>query len=201
MTLRKVMVTKTEAGLFDYIHNFNKYTPEAIEAAVSELQRRGRKFTNEELREIKEIITKRTKAEQEEDDPLWNPSGHQDDIVTDPHAPLLYSKTAIRIFSVCFSSVFGAILLSSNIDSKAKKSIVIAFGIVFTAFTLLLYLIPHTIIYVLLLNTAGGMALTTTFWDKYVGKGIKYRMKPVWKPFAIAVVITIVILLGTSYRG
>jgi hypothetical protein len=60
-------------------------------------------------------------------------------------------------------------------------------------------IVPTSIYYVMILNTAGGLALTSTFWDKYVGKETKYRAKPIWKPLTISVIITIPFLLALIY--
>ena len=50
-----------------------------------------------------------------------------------------------------------------------------------------------------LLNAGGGLALTTTFWDKFVGKEIKYRARPPWIPLIIAFIITLPIVLSIIY--
>lgn len=198
-SLREVMTAKSEDGLADYLNNFNKYTPEAIKAAVDELKRRGRHFSEEELREIDVKIEQR-KNDENEEDTLFASDSWKKNVVADPNAPLLYSKGAIRGFSLVFSTIFGAALLSSNVDNNKKKWIVIGFGVLYTAVTIVIVnLIPSNTVYVFLLNTAGGLALTTTFWDKFVGKETKYRPKPIWKPLIISIVITIPFLLAIIY--
>lgn len=103
-SLREVMMGKSEAGLAEYLGNFTKYTPDAIKAAADELKRRGRKFSEEELKEIDIKIAKRKDAEDEEDT-LFASGSWKKNVVTDPNAPLLYSKGAIRalvdIFGCC----------------------------------------------------------------------------------------------------
>ncbi len=173
------MTAKSEDGLADYLNNFKKYTPEAIRAAVDELKRRGRHFSEEDLKEI-DIKIQNRKNEENEEDTLFASDSWKKNVVTDPNAPLLYSKGAIRGFSLVFSTIFGAALLSSNVDDNKKKGIVIGFGVLYTALTIVIVnLIPSHTIYVFLLNTAGGLGLTTTFWDKLVGKETKYRSKPI----------------------
>src|SRR5438105_573014 len=130
-SLREVMSTKSEDGLMDYLTNFNKYTPDSITEAVDELKRRGKSFTDEELKEINQKIESRKNANTDEDE-LFAPTSWKKDIVTDPNAPLLYSKGAIRGFSIIFSVIFGAVLLSYNINDTKKKWIVIVFGIIYT---------------------------------------------------------------------
>lgn len=76
----------------------------------------------------------------------------------------------------------------------------IGFGIFYTATSIaILNLLPQKTFYALLFNTAGGFGLTSTFWDKYVRKEIKYRAKPIWKPLVISIIITIPFLLAIIY--
>jgi hypothetical protein len=195
-SLREVMSGKSDEGLMDYLNNFGKYTPEAIIVAVDELKRRGRSFSPEELNEINIKIEKRAKAESEQDT-LWLSDSRS--IVTDPNAPLLYSKGAITAFSLLFSTIFGAVLLSSNINDTKKKWIVIGFGIIYTAITItIVNLVPERFL-ILVLNIGGGLGLTTIFWNQYVGKEIKHRAKSIWKPLIISIIITIPFLLALIY--
>ena len=199
--LREVMNGLSDEGLMDYITNFNKYTPEAIRAAVDELKKRGTSFTNQELSEIDSKIQDRTKAEIE-DDTLFPSDSWKRNVVTDPNVPSLYSKGAIMGFSVFFSTIFGAVLLSSNINDTKRKWLVIGFGVLYTVLSIfLLNLIPLNTLLTFLLNTAGGLGLTTTFWDKYVGKETKYRSKPIWKPLIISIIITIPFVIALIYGG
>lgn len=198
-SLKEVMDEKSNEGLIDYLSRFYMYTPEAIKAAVDELKRRGKRFSDEELMEIETKIQSRKDAESEEET-LFLSDSWKKKLVTDPNAPLFYSKGAIRAFSLLFSTVFGAVLLSSNINGTKGKWIVIGFGIVYTGVTILIAnVIPSNIVWVLLLNTAGGLGLTSTFWDKYIGKEIKYRPQSIWKPLLISIIITIPLLLALIY--
>ena len=198
-SLIEVMRGKSEEGLTDYLNNFNRYTPDAIAAAVDELKRRGRNFSEEELNEIDLKIQIRTKTEREEDT-LFASNSWKQSVVTDPNAPLLYSKVAINGFSIFFATIFGAVLLSSNIKEPKRKWIVIGFGIVYSIVTIIvLNLIPANSFYGLLLNIAGGLGLTSTFWDMYVGKETKYRAKPIWKPLIISLIVSAPFLLAVIY--
>ena len=198
-SFRELMTKKSDDGLMEYLTNFNKYTPDAITAAVDELKRRGKTFTEHELADIKGKIEARIKADKEEDS-LWGNDSWKSNIVTDINAPLLYSKGAIRVFCIVFTTVFGAVLLSSNIIETKQKWTVIGFGVIYTGLTIVLAnIIPSNTFWVLLLNTAGGLGLTTTFWDMYVGKETKYRAKPIWKPLIISVIIMIPFILALIY--
>jgi hypothetical protein len=196
---KELMSKKSDKELMDYLINFNKYTGDAITAAVDELKGRGRNFTEQELIEIKEKIETSVKSENEVDS-LWSTDSLKINMVTDTNAPILYSKMTIRGFCVFFTTIFGAVLLSSNIEDTKNKLKIIGFGIIYTGLTIALAnIIPTSTYYVILLNTAGGLALTSTFWDKYVGKETKYRAKPIWKPLIISVIITIPFLLAIIY--
>jgi hypothetical protein len=196
---KEIMAKKSDDGLMDYLVNYKKYTPDAVTAAVDELKSRGREFNEQEIIDIKEKIDSLVKADKEEDT-LWGNDSWKAKVVTDPNAPLLYSKGTIRGFCVVFTTIFGAVLLSSNIGNTKKKWTVIGFGIIYTGLTILIAnVIPTNTFWVLLLNTAGGLGLTTTFWDKYVGKETQYRAKPIWKPLIISVIITIPFLLAIIY--
>ena len=101
---------------------------------------------------------------------------------------------------VVFTTIFGAVLLSSNISDTKRKWTVIGFGVLYTALTIaIVNVVPINALWVLLLNTAGGLGLTTTFWDKYVGKETKYRAKAIWKPLIISVVITMPFIFALIY--
>lgn len=196
---RELMTKKSDDGLMEYLTNFKKYTPDAIIAAVDELKRRGRNFTEQELDEINEKIETRFKAEKEVDS-LWSNESWKANVVTDINAPLLYSKWAISGFCVVFSTIFGAVLLSSNISDTKKKWTVIGFGVIYTGLTFVLTNNdPSNTLMVLGLNTGGSLGLTTTFWDKYVGKETKYRTKPIWKPLIISIIIAIPFFLALFY--
>ena len=199
-SLREVMIGKSEEGLMDYLTSFQKYTPEAISAAVDELRRRGKHFSDEQTKEISTKIEIKKNADSDDDNPFFASDSWKKNVVTDPNAPLLYSKGTITAFSIIFCTIFGAVLLSFNIYDTKRKSIVIGFGILYTALTIwIVNLIPSNTFWVLLLNTAGGVGLTSTFWDQFVGKEIKYRSKPIWKALLISIIIAIAFLLALIY--
>ncbi len=198
-SLREVMNGKSDEGLMGYLNNFQKFTPEAIKAAADELKRRGRNFSEGELKEIDVKIENRKNSE-DEDDTLFASDSWKKKVVKDPNAPLLYSKGTIRAFSLIFSTIFGAVLLSSNINDNKRKLIVIGFGVIYTAVTIMIMnLIPPNTFYVLILNTAGGLGLTSTFWNKYVGQETEYRARPIWKALMISIIITIPFIIAIIY--
>lgn len=199
-SLREIISGKSDEGLMDYLSNFNKYTPESITAARDELRRRGKQFSGDELREIDLKIQERTTVEADEAGFFGTDSGSRY-VVTDSNAPVLYSKGAIMAFSVVFSTIFGAVLLSSNLSDKKRRMVVIGFGIVYTAATIVIQnlLPPERSLYILLMNAGGGLGLTSTFWDKYVGKETIYRAKPIWKALVISILVSTPFVLAIIY--
>jgi hypothetical protein len=122
-------------------------------------------------------------------------------IVNDLDAPQFYSPGAIWGFSVFFTVIFGAVLLMSNLTDKRAKWIVIGFGILYTTVGIIIMnLLPQPSSGLTIgFNAGGALILTQLFWNKYVGKEIKFRTKPIWKPLIISIVITIPFLLAIFY--
>lgn len=190
-----LMEKKTEDELFEFINNFDRYSPEAITAAYNELKLRGKDFSDDEIKTINDRIRKKQDIEDED---LFNSSKSlRKNVVTDSNAPLLYSKVAIISFSTIFTVFIGAILLSSNVDDKAKKNLVIGFGVLFSTLAILMgNLVPHSFLYVLSINSIGGYFLISDFWNKYLGREIKYRAKPIWMPLVISIIISALLLVA-----
>jgi len=210
INFQKLMIAKSNEGLEEYTNNISKYTPKAIEAAIAELQNRGRIFSTDEMDKIKMELEERKlsiqKQEENQDNGLFRKNWKKY-IVTDINAPLYYSERVIYIFSILFSVLSGSILLAINI-AKTKNKIatffVLAFGILYTA--LELWLISSVINtnsrssgLTLFINGIGGLVLDNLFWKKYIGNQTQYRAKPIWIPLIICVVITVLVILASIY--
>ena len=195
----ELMAKKTIEELTEFINNFDRYSPEALTAAINELKVRGRDFSDEELKSLNERIEKKKEIEEEES--LFGSSkSMRKNVVTDPNAPLLYSKVAIMIFSTIFTVIFGAILLSINVDNKISKLKILGLGVLFTTLAILIgNLAPHSTIYVYMINGAGGYILTSEFWNRYIGRETKYRTKPIWIPLIISIIITALLIIAMIY--
>jgi hypothetical protein len=196
----ELMKSKSDEDLEKYIIDIIKYTPEAIKAAIAELQQRGRNFSETELSDIDSAIAEK-EAEKEEAEKqsvnIWKKNQ-----VTDPDAPLYYSKQAIFGFSTFFGVIFGAVLLSLNLKENSKaKWLVIGFGVLYTAFQITaLNHFEDVSSLRLVFNLIGGSVLYTFFWDRFVGKTTLYRVKPAWKPLIISVVIMIPFIAAMLYE-
>jgi hypothetical protein len=200
----KLMTNKSDDGLQGYLDNRTKFTPEAIEAAIAEMQKRGRVFTDEELADVRQDLqTKRVAIEKEEKE--FFGSQWKKNVVTDENAPAYYSERAIYMFSAFFSVIFGAILLAINCRSTdEKKGVweVIAFGVVYTGLQLwLLSMLPRNTGLTLAFSMGGALLMNHFFWKKYIGKDTKYRTKQIWKPLIIGLVIFTPLLLAAIYGG
>ncbi len=198
------MTNKSDEGLQDYIHNWAKYTPEAVEAAIAEMQKRGRVFQDEELANFRKgFQAKQLEAQKQQNEILGNQ--WKKNVVIDENAPAYYSERAIYIFSVLFIVIFGAALLSINCrNTNTKKGVweVLAFGVVYTALQLwILSMIPRNTGLTLVFSIGGALLLNHFFWKKYIGSDTKYRTKPIWKPLIIGVVIFTPLLLAAIYGG
>lgn len=196
---KELMTTKSDAGLLEYITKANRYTPEAIAAAVAELAARGRNLSHEERDALHVTLAQKVDDEKEEKEQRTG-KGWSKNVVTDPNAPLFYSPRAVWGFSVFFSTIFGAVLLASNLENKKHKWIVIAFGI---ALSLLAIVVGNAVEgkfhFVLGLNIGGALGLNTTLCNKYIGKDVKFRAKPIWKALIISLVITAPFILALIY--
>jgi len=193
---------KTDEELMEYVGNFERYAPWALSAVVNELKERGTALSDEELNSLYEKIEKKKEINEEETLNIFGyPKSWKKYVVTDPDAPLLYSKIAISSFSLFFSAIFGAILLALNIGNKTNKIKAVVIGILFTIFAILIgNLVPNSSIYTLVINGIGGYLLATEFWNKYIGREIKYRTKPIWIPLLISIIITVPLLIATIYE-
>lgn len=116
-------------------------------------------------------------------------------IETAEHIPNLYSKLLIRMFSLFFGTLFGAILLIINLRiTKHKKGLiqVIIFGISYTGIRfLILNRIGVHSNYSIIINLVGGFILTEYFWNKFIGRTTEHEKKDWIKPTLIALLIII----------
>jgi hypothetical protein len=196
----KLMANKSEQGLMTYLDRTDLYTEKAVVAAIRELQKRGRQFSEQELESVKSKIEEKKKAKTtEHKEPKANP--WTKNVVTDESAPAYYSHRAIWAFSTIFTVIFGAVLLSSNLKDKGDaRWTVLGFGILYTGLAIfLLSFIPTITALTIGVNGIGAWIMTQFFWNKYIGAETKYRTQPIWKPLVISIIITIPFLLAIIY--
>jgi len=188
------MALKSDEDLMLYITNAERYTPEAVNAAIAELQKRGKHFEAEEIAALNDRVQIRQQELALQESQGSFGIGHPGIVTEDETAPLLYSSRAILTFSVFFSLLAGAILLAINIkDKKAKRVLIVSVIAYFIAINIILSFIPHKNNYGtgLIVNGIGSMLMMHFFWSKYIGKDTEYRARPIWVPLIICILICI----------
>jgi hypothetical protein len=185
---------RTDDELYERINNRANYLPDTIEASVTELKNRGVTFDDDELLRIEnDVQRKRSQANTMAGyDSLFN---NADKVrqVKDTDAPVFYSKRAIYGFSIVFTVLFGAILFAINVWNSPKRNR--AFLVIFYGFA---YIVAQVMVgerlhagtpYAVVSGILGAYPLNYFFWNQYLGKATLYRVKPVWIPLTIGVVI------------
>lgn len=185
----KNMNSKSNTELENIIENKHKYTADAIQAVIWELEKRDA-ISENDIEINQKIIDKEKESLAVELKEYNNEESAFDEFEN----PTLYSKRAIQGFSIFFSTFFGTVLLMSNLKAmnKSKARIqVLVFGILYTVFiyTILNYL-PKTYFTTLILNLIGSAILTEFFWNKELGNDLKFTKKQITKPLIISLLIT-----------
>jgi hypothetical protein len=182
------MLKKSNAELEHILEAKDIYTEEAIQAVIWELENRNLIEKDSIKLAIIPIETGISAQEKQPDTENTNESSFE---VLD--LPVLYSKRAIQGFSILFSTLFGAVLLMSNLKkmNKLKARIeVLVFGIGYTLFTVvLLSYFPSTFFLTLIFNFVGYGVLVEYYWNKNLGKELQYQKKQISKPLIISLLI------------
>ena len=176
------MSKNSDRDLETILEEKNKYTKEAIQAVIWELENRNlREKTVILEEEVSEEITKNNEKPIEE-----------------IPFPNLYSKKTIQGFAIFFSTIFGAFLLMQNLKEMKKPKArieVLSFGILFTIVSvILLNYLPKTLFTKLLFNLTGYLILIHFFWDRDIGKDLKYTKKNIWNPLIYAILIIMLLV-------
>lgn len=116
-----------------------------------------------------------------------------------PSVPVLYSKEAILLCSIFATTLFGGIVFALNLI-KIKKEQLAFYTIIgsFIYFVLSIFisilLLKSSIFFILKsfamysflgLDVLGGLLLSRTLWNKYIGKDIVYKQKSILVPIII----------------
>ena len=189
---------KSDSELERIINDKETFVEQARIAAIEILKERNgqtesTKKAETEMKSAQERkVAAQQKAEEEEKKKSF--------VMDDPEAPELYSKRVITMFSAIFSAIFGAVLMMHNFkevgNSKARNQVLV-FGILYTIASILI--INALNIQAIALNFTGAAILTEFFWNKKLGKEIKYRKRSWIKPAIISVIITIPFVLAVIY--
>jgi hypothetical protein len=194
------MLKKSNAELEHLLEAKDIYTDEAIQAVIWELENRNLIEKDTIKLAIIPVENEISGQEKQRDTKNTNESASE---VFD--LPVLYSKKAIQGFAILFSTLFGAVLLMSNLKkiNKPKARIeVFVFGIVYTIFTsLLLNYLPKIFFLTLLFNIVGYAVLVEYYWNKNLGKEFKHEKKQIKKPLIISLLVLAIVVCFSILPG
>ena len=192
-TYSQTMAKKSDASLALVLEEKHKYTEEAIQAVIWELENRNIIEKDSVIQNPSVLIPETVVKEGEQDNLLKNSSSEEEEV-----PPILFSKRAIRGFTIFFSTLFGVVLLMHNLKKMNKRKArmeVLFFGIFYTFFTMiLLSYLPTTLFITLLFNGIGYVVLTEYFWNKSLGKNVEYQKEQITKPVIISLSIVAFII-------
>lgn len=130
---------------------------------------------------------------------------HPDVEENDEEPVEIYSKNAIRGFSIFFSTIFGGVLLYQNLKTAGCKkgaNIVLTFAIIYTLITIIIVsnLAHVSNVSSILFNLIGGFILSDYFFPKYFPDN-DYYPKPIWNALGVSILICIVLVTIIIYSG
>ncbi|MGZ3752354.1 MAG: hypothetical protein ACXVB0_06770 [Mucilaginibacter sp.] len=196
---------KSDEELQYSIDNREKYLPESVEAALTELQNRGKAFSDEEILVINEDMQARRQLTLTANTSMGMLGGSsKNNMVEDPDAYSFYSRQVIRIFTFFFGALFGSIMMAINVGKTKNQNgvfMVILFGVAFTILQVFIVMAANLkgsstgIIF----GIAASFAIDYLFWDRYIGNETLYRAKPFWIPLIIALVLAAMVIIPMFY--
>ena len=182
------MSKKSNTELEQIIQEKKNYTQEALQAVIWELENR---------RLIKKGEIKLEETSQNQDVQIFEK--FKESSIEELELPILYSKKAIQGFTIFFSTLFGAVLLMSNLKAvnnyKARFQVLV-FGIGYTLLSaVVLHYLPKSFFTTLIFNLIGYVILTEFFWNTKLGKDAQYKNKKIKKPLTISLLILLFLIL------
>jgi len=191
------MLKKSNAELENILEDKKMYTDEAIQAVIWELENRNI-IEKGSITHNLAILEKDVLIEEKELDKANHEASSEATVF-----PILYSKRAIQGFTIFFSTLFGAVLLMSNLKkmNKPKARVeVLVFGISYTFLTIILLdYLPKTFFLTILFNLVGYAVLVEYFWNKNLGKELQHQKKQISKPLIISFAILVLLVLLQFY--
>lgn len=116
--------------------------------------------------------------------------------------PELYSKRVITAFCLIFSTLFGAVILMSNLKQRDETKgwwQVLLFSILYTIGTIFTVYTTNSSNFTIPLNILGAVILNEYFWNRYLGKSIEFEKKSWTKPAIISITVTIPFILALVF--
>ena len=191
------MLKKSNAELENILEDKKTYTDEAIQAVIWELENRNI-IEKGSITHNPVILEKDVLFEEKELDTAYHEASSEATVF-----PILYSKRAIQGFTIFFSTLFGAVLLMSNLKkmNKPKARVeVLVFGICYTFLTIILLdYLPKTFFLTILFNLVGYAILVEYYWNKNLGKELLHQKKQISKPLIISFAILVLLVFLQFY--
>ena len=189
----KKMSKKSNTELENIFANKSDYTNEALQAVIWELENRNLI----EKADIPSLEFPISHNNEESSIPKENIKNNENPLKKS-ETPTLYSKTTIQGFTIFFSTFFGVILLMSNLKEMNKPKArmeVLVFGITYAIFSsFLLNYLPPIFFISIIFNLIGYVILVEYFWNKNLGKDLKYEKKQIWKPLIVSILFSLIML-------
>ncbi len=180
------MREKSNFDLQEIIKQYPDADKDLVIAALRELDRRDVLYSDDRslLEDLEESNDSSEPKEQLPPPPSAFGIFRDPNIVEDFNAPKLYSRYSIRFFAILFSTLFGGILLSINLNRLGKKReiiYVIGFSLVYSYLVYYLTTLkPESATTItLMMNLLGSLVLEEVFWKNYIGKHFKFRRQAI----------------------
>jgi hypothetical protein len=124
----------------------------------------------------------------------------KENLVDDPDAPRLYTPQAIMGFSIAYSVLVGAILLSANTRLLKARLWIMAYGMMSTAVSVVaMYFIPYFIGAYFVFNAVAAFGLVPFLWNKSVGQNTKFRPRSIWLPLLLLVILPVLLMISLPF--
>lgn len=203
MVSKNVLRKLPDAELRKYLVAGNRFTPEAVEAALEVLQERGHLFSESEKAAVNQIIQAKKQEEEariHEEKETW-----KDHITEDPNAIKLYSRTTIFIITIICTILPGSVLLCLNLLAVRKYA-----AAVFTLLVGFGYFLLQTYLFSTMFLTthsssryspemgmiALGAIILLVISVLFMPKKLPYRPKSLFLPVILAIVMLIIMLIN-----
>ncbi|MBF9143076.1 hypothetical protein [Hymenobacter properus] len=188
------MLLKTDAALREYVTGHAQYREAAVLAALDELRRRGQTAPEEaSLRPGLEAGAAEQAAREAALEAERQRAAPPVEATDEPSGPVLYSQTAIVLFSLLFTMIMGGILLSINLYRLGRKGAMLGLLLFILAYLvagsllmgpLLTALGISPVLGGLLFNIPAALLYALWVWPRYVGP-ISYRSRSILLPMLI----------------
>lgn len=163
------MSRKTDAELRDYVANRFQYREDAVLAAIQEAERRQLALPGTDVAQLRQELSA-VVSEQQAVRQQLEAEQIQAEAATPEAGPLLYSPTAITVFSLCVSPVVGAVLLAINLSRLQRVGAtgrLVLFVLAYLAVRLALVASGQMVL-ALIAEVGAVLAYSLWFWPRYI---------------------------------